>query len=82
MIFVGLVFAAIGLWVTFGFIRYKRYFERVRRLLVAAGSENIWHLPAVHLSEVDDTVRRSYFARESLSIAATEAGDVMSRLRS
>jgi len=77
IIFVGLVFATIGVWVVTGYIRYRSYFQRVRHLLVATGSDDIWQLPPDRLAEVDDVVRRCYFAHEGLPAAGAQVLDVL-----
>jgi hypothetical protein len=77
LIFVVLVFTSIGAWVVFGFIRYRRYFMRVRDALMVVGMEDIWHLPTERLADVDDVVRRCYFAKAPLPVAASRAIEVL-----
>lgn len=80
VIFVALVFASIGAWLVFGFLRYRSYFQRVRHALIAVGCDDIWHLPPEKLQDVDDAVRRCYFARAPLHMAAERAIEAIASL--
>jgi hypothetical protein len=78
-IFIVLTLAAIGAWIVFGFIRYRSYFMRVRSALITVGMDDIWKVPTDQLADIDDVIRRCYFAKEPLPVAVSRTIDLLTK---
>jgi hypothetical protein len=69
MIFIVLCLAAVGAWVSIGFVRYKSYFNAVDRYMAGTFFGRIWVLQPDELSRLDDIIRRCYFQKKPVDEA-------------
>jgi len=80
VIAVVLVLALIGGWLVIGFVRYRLYFRQVDAFLASKKFGSLYHYPNEILFQVDDVVKRAYFAKRPVEEAAGEAIDELIRI--
>lgn len=75
-----LALALLGGWLLAGFVRYRRYFKQVDAFLATKKLGSLHGYPADIFTQLDDLIRRAYFAKHPVEQTAGEVIDEAIRL--
>lgn len=75
-----LALALIGLWLVIGFARYRRYFGQVDAFLASKKFGSLYGYPNEVFLQLDDVVKRAYFAKRPVEQTAGEVIDEAIRI--
>jgi hypothetical protein len=75
-----LVLALIGLWLVVGFARYRHYFRQVDAFLASKKFGSLYGYPNEVFLQLDDVVKRAYFAKRPIEQTAAEVIDEAIRI--
>lgn len=70
-----LALAAIGAWLVISFTAYRRFFKAVNAILSRMKFGSLYEMSNADFMRYDDVVKRSYFAKRSVSEAVEDVLD-------
>jgi hypothetical protein len=72
VILIVLVFAGVGVWLVISFVAYRRFFRAVNAILSRMKIGSLYEMSNADFMRYDDVVKRSYFAKKSVSEAVDD----------